>query len=187
MQFDMPEIAVKNRVPVEALRKVLSYDPTKGELRWLPREPITANDRSWNTRWAGKLAGTYIAKGYPMVEHRGFCLACHRVAWALHYGEWPDTELDHENTDKTDYRIKNLRKATRTLNGLNNAHVKRRSPYPKGVSLHRFSGLYRAYQSVKGKQVSFGYFKTPEEASAAYEANAKPLLELEIARMKAND
>lgn len=43
-----------------------------------------------------------------------------------------------------------------------------RGEYPIGVGFHKASGKYRAYLSVKNRQVSLGYFDSIEHASKAY-------------------
>jgi hypothetical protein len=38
----------------------------------------------------------------------------------------------------------------------------------KGAAFHRHSGLYHSTIIVETRQISLGYFKTPEEAARAY-------------------
>ena len=83
-------------------------------------------------------------------------------------GSWPDVQIDHANGDRSDNRWANLRLATQRQNNAN-SRVRRNSKTGlRGVHLHE-TGLYRAYISKPGKSIThLGYFKTPEEAYAAY-------------------
>jgi hypothetical protein len=43
----------------------------------------------------------------------------HRLAWLYVHGEWPENLIDHINNNRSDNRICNLRKATKTENNRN--------------------------------------------------------------------
>ena len=97
----------------------------------------------------------------------------HRLAWFMTHGSWPENEVDHVNGDKTDNRIENLRKATRSEN-MRNCGMKRNNTSGfKGCRL-REKG-WQARITLQGKQHHLGFFKTAAEASAAYEEAAKKL------------
>ncbi len=86
-------------------------------------------------------------------------------------------DTDHINRNKLDNRRSNLRVVTRSQNMLNiNPTKSNRSGYV-GVSLHKKSGRWRAYVTINGKQKSFGYYKTPNDA---YEARINNLERLGI-------
>jgi hypothetical protein len=92
-----------------------------------------------------------------------------RLAWLLHYGEWPgkDIEMDHVNLDRSDDRIANLRKATKNQNMQN---VPTRRDGLKGASFKH--GLWRARITHNGERYFLGNFSTEAEAHAAYAAAA---------------
>ncbi len=76
---------------------------------------------------------------------------------------------DHINGDKLDNRRENLRSATRSQNKINApAPRNNRSGY-KGVSFHAKTGTWQAHIGNGNKNKTLGYFKTPEEASEAYQ------------------
>lgn len=56
---------------------------------------------------------------YRKVHSMGVQVLAHRLAWRLHYGNWPVMDLDHKNQNKQDNRIDNLRLATRPQNEAN--------------------------------------------------------------------
>jgi hypothetical protein len=136
----------------------------------------------WNKRYAGTEALSNVGHhGYPRGNIYNKPYRAHRVAWALHYGEWPCGEIDHINGIRHDNRICNLRIATGPENSRN---LKRRSDNTsgyKGVSKVAATGKWRAYINLNGKQYSLGYYDTAEAAAAAY-ANAAPKFHGEFAR-----
>lgn len=145
-------------VTPESLREALNYCPETGVLTWLPSAVSNRN------RLAGKAAGSPHQKGYLMLQFDGHFLLAHRVGWAIHFGEWPSTILDHINRDKTDNRIANLRLASWSMNEANK--TKRRAPTSseyKWVCLDKRSDRWQA--RVCG--VSAGYFCSEIEAAKA--------------------
>lgn len=158
----------------DRLRQLLSYDPKTGILTWR----VTVAQRSR----AGTAAGRTRSKGrrYSAVMVDGKRIAAHRIAWALHYGEWPDKFIDHIDGDGFNNRISNLRLATRSQNGANRpGWTKKVSGLPKGVTT--MGNNYRARIISDGNVFYLGCFKTPEEASQAY-AKAAAKLHGEFAR-----
>lgn len=118
----------------------------------------------------GKLwreAGCAHGSGYRTVLFRGRRHLEHRVAWFLHYGEWPNQQIDHINGNPSDNRIVNLRLATPSENSRNRGKPPHNTTGFKGVSRQR--GRYQALIRIDdGKNKFLGSFTTPEEASAAY-------------------
>jgi len=101
---------------ISHLRGLLDYDAESGELRWKERP---GNNR-FNTKYAGRPALTARnSAGYPHGQIDGHCFLAHRVAWAIAHGQWPESEIDHINRDRADYRLDNLRPATRRQNCYN--------------------------------------------------------------------
>lgn len=94
----------------------------------------------------------------------------HLIAWVHYHGKCPpnDFVIDHENQDKLDLKIKNLRLAPQRLNCLNakqrvGSKTGFRGVYPTG---RKFMAKLR----INGKLQHLGSYPTAEEASAAYEA-----------------
>lgn len=90
-------------------------------------------------------------------------------------GRWPDFDIDHKDTDKSNDRIKNLRDATRSVNLQNQIKAKRNNKLGVlGVTVQ--AGKFRATikPSREGKAIHLGRFNTLQEASDAYQ-NAKAI------------
>ena len=163
----------------EELRQLLRYEPETGKLYWKPRPAEMFKNKqshgTWNTRYAGKEAFTAIGNhGYHTGSVNNKMYTAHRVIWAIAFGEWPENQIDHVNTVRTDNRISNLREATTQENNRN-----------IGLSVANTSGFKGVRRNVKlgkwvseirrgnGGRVYLGLFSTAEEAHAAYCEAAK--------------
>lgn len=153
-----------NTHDIEDLRQKFTYDSETGIIRWKFRCGSAA---------AGSEAGCVNSEGYVVIRLSGRQYRAHRIAWALHYGEWPEEDLDHVNMCKTDNRISNLRPCNDSLNNRNRPKKSngRHSRY-KGVDLHK--GKWRArIRPGDGTRIELGHFATEEQAAEAYSEAAK--------------
>lgn len=107
---------------IDELKTVFRYDPETGLISWLkpPRGFRTPNGA----------AGTVNKSGYVVIGRKPNFFTAHRLAWALHTGEWPQGQIDHINGIRNDNRWVNLRLATGRQN-------KQNSPLPA----HNTSGF----------------------------------------------
>lgn len=148
----------------ELFSKWLSYDSKSGDLVWRLRR---------GSAGAGRVVQTLDGAGYFAVALNGKQYRVHRVAWLLHYREWPAGDIDHINGDKVDNRIENLRVCDDKTNQWNAGPRGGRCQY-KGVDWHNTTGRWRARIRVgSGRRIELGYFKTAEEAAAAYDRAAE--------------
>lgn len=98
---------------ISDLKLLLDYNPTAGTLKWKERRPKdfldgnVASAKSWNTRHAGKDALTKVVRGERRGKILGKQYLAHRVAYAIHHGEWPDL-CDAVDGDKTNIKADNL-------------------------------------------------------------------------------
>jgi hypothetical protein len=164
------------------LRELLTYDPSTGVFRWLPR---AAEDGSslheinrWNTRYAHTVAGTLKPDGYMRIKVDGFPYSSHRLAFLYVTGAWPQFEVDHINGDRADNRWENLRDVTANTNQQNvrGARCTSRTGV-LGVSRVTKGQGYLARISLGGKRVHLGCFPTQEAAHDAYLAAKRKLHE----------
>ena len=155
---------------IEKLKVLFTYDEKTGKLyhNHRPLEFFKTEHafKSWNSRCAGKEAGTLAKSGYVQINLSGKFSYAHRVAWALFYGNNP-TEIDHINGDRSDNRINNLRECTRQQNNANK-HFSSGLVNFKGVYYNKSSKKFMSRIKINRKTIYLGYFDTPEEAHAAY-------------------
>ena len=118
------------------IKSLVSYDAQTGKLTWKarPRE-MFANENvylGWHTKCHGKQAFTAKMKsGYLSGRILGKTYYAHRVAWLLHYGKWPEHNIDHINGNPTDNRICNLRDVPQVKNTRNSkSRAKTKAIYP---------------------------------------------------------
>jgi hypothetical protein len=174
-------MAIKRLPDIEYLHSILSYDPDSGKLFWKERGPhtfSTSGGRSithaaslWNSRHAGKEAMTAVSKqGYRVGNINSSLYRAHRIAWALHYGEDPENQIDHINGIRTDNRIENLRVVTNKENSWNQKLRSTNKSGYNGVSWCKMMNKWVARATVNGVEHKIGYFSDPKDASIAREA-----------------
>jgi hypothetical protein len=91
----------------------------------------------------------------------------HRVAWALHTGAWPDAQIDHQDGDKLNNAISNLRSVTQWENTKNAALSSHNTSGVTGVAFDKRSGKWRARVHHNYRDVFCRLYSTKEEAIAA--------------------
>lgn len=149
----------------EEARLRLSYDPDTGLLTWL-HDPTRS--KTFNSKWAGKKAGYVNAAGYVFVGLRGYgskwMFFGHRLAWLIHYGQWPVGEIDHLNGDRADNRLVNLRAVTHSENMANRQKKRAASGH---VGVYWIDGRWVAQISRSRKVIVLGRFRCKDDAVEA--------------------
>jgi len=149
-------------LPIDELRKRLSYCPDSGKLTWR----AVGNNRIK----VGAEAGHLAKRGYRQVSIRGRNYQAHRVAWALHHGAWPAAQIDHRNGVRDDNRIENLRVVTNTENARNQKLGVNNTSGRVGISWIESARKWRASIGRDGRRISLGRFTDFAEACAARDA-----------------
>lgn len=173
-------MAKYHAISIDLLRQLLSYDPETGELTWKERTAETNNGvggqylKIANTKMAGKPAFTSAHPGgYKFGSiFRNFVTA-HRVAWALHYGEWPKNQIDHINGLPADNRICNLRDVSCIENQHNRKLNKNNTSGCTGVFTYPGSCNWHAHITVNGETKKLGIFRNFDDAVAARKAGER--------------
>jgi hypothetical protein len=150
--------------PPEMVSDILSYNKNSGELTWLPRD-----GNSWfNGQYAGRAAfNRKNSAGYLVGQIKGSHFKAHRVAWCLHYGEWPDGFIDHINGIRDDNRIENLRSVDHSTNCRNRGMYSTNTSGFTGVSFDKRSGKWRAGYRKNNRYHELGYYNCPTAAAVA--------------------
>jgi hypothetical protein len=164
-------------LPFELANEYWDYNPETGDLIWKVRDrkhfPSDRSWKWWNVRFAETFAGSIKKKTkYRQIKVNGKLYQAHRLVWLLHYGEWPEDQIDHINNDRTDNRIENLREATRFQNNRNKSSAKGSTSKYLGVSWANRANKWAAQIKVDGKNYHLGYFTVEEDAARAYDRAA---------------
>ena len=109
-------MGIDTTIPVTYLRECFDVDFKRGTLAWKhrPREHFASAhaQATWNSRFAGKPAGTPHGDGYVVVKFtfggKPHHPLAHRIIWALATGAWPENEIDHCDGLGTSNRLSNL-------------------------------------------------------------------------------
>lgn len=113
---------------IQALSDLIVFDLETGLPRWFKKSSKYSNIK------IGDIAGCVKPNGYRyitiMIGKQSRGILTHRLAWYMNYGSLPDSQIDHENLDKDDNRISNLRLATHQENQYN----KRKQKFHNGKS-----------------------------------------------------
>lgn len=145
---------------INHLITTFSYDPITGIItRNKDNTPITSTDRYGYI----KVTTYFEGKRYYMLGHR--------VAWLLHYGEWPSDDIDHINQSKVDNAIGNLRVVSHSDNMKNRGMQSNNTSGYTGIHWNKKTNKWVArIGSGKAKtRITIGSFDTVEEAIAARE------------------
>jgi len=164
----------KNDLPsIHLMRQILEYDANTGKLKWKKREEWTFIPRAgrspshmanaWNACFSGKDAFTAIAKNkYIRGSINGAGFYAHRVAWAIHFGMWPESDIDHVNGVRDDNRICNLRSVDRRENMKNRQMSSNNTSGIMGVS---YSNRHKLWSAQIG-DTHIGWFSSKQEAQS---------------------
>lgn len=138
----------------DQLREYLDYDPATGEFR-------RNNPKQ-------RVLGSVTKKGYVRITLQGQHMRAHRLAFLYMEGRWPKDLMDHINGDRSDNRWENLREANCCQNSRNRKLDCQNTTGFKGVVFCCRNKKYRSRIKINGVRKELGWFKTPEEAHAAY-------------------
>jgi hypothetical protein len=140
----------------EELLRYFDYNPETGKVYW---KVSKGNIK------AGTEVKTPHNTGYISVQVDGISYLLHRVIWCMIYGEFPSVLIDHENLNRKDNRLKNLRLATGANNCQNAGLRKDNTSGVKGVSWHKRIGKWQARVQLNGAR-SIKYFENLNEAES---------------------
>lgn len=156
----------KSKLTQGRLQDVLDYNPITGSFSWKePPHPSASNIS------IGGVAGAVENNGYIRICIDRERHQAHRLAWLYVHGHWPESKLDHIDTNKVNNAISNLRLASPSQNSANRKVGSDNKLGIKGVRLHE-CGRYVARIMVRGEAKYLGLYPTKEAAFSAYEEAA---------------
>lgn len=136
----------------------LKYDPDTGVITWKKYRN--------NRHKAKKIAGSPHIRGYLVIGFKGKVYYAQRLAWLLHYGEWPSNQIDHINGIRNDNRIANLRLVSARGNS-SNKKIHREGKLV-GASYEKKLNRYCSVIEINKKYLKIGRYPTELEAHKAY-------------------
>jgi len=143
----------------EQLKLRLTYDPDTGTF---------TNNVAHQAKKVGSVAGRINHDGYVQIMVHGKRYLGHRLAWLYVNGNFPESQIDHINRNKSDNRIANLRLADFKTNGQNKPVPKNNTSGIKGVCWNKNAGKWQAQIKINKKVTYLGLFKSENAAAEAY-------------------
>jgi hypothetical protein len=157
---------MKNDITAEAVRSLLDYDAKTGFFTW-------RNPHACSSRKAGDVAGSVSPSGYLIITIGKSGYKAHRIAWLHHFGDWPQSIIDHADGNRLNNAISNLRECDQSQNCANMKVTRRSSTGLKGAYWHKKDQRFISKIRVRGKYINLGYHQTAEQAHSAYVAAAQ--------------
>lgn len=154
---------------IEGLKKqlLMSVGDIRDLIDYNPETGVLTAKVNFSGRQAGSVIGSQTWQGYYAFSLFGKKCFAHRLAWLLHYGEWPSQPIDHINGIKTDNSIRNLRLCSLSQNQFNKPTQKNNTTGVKGVYWNKRDKRYVASVQFSGKKYSAGHHKDIESAKEA--------------------
>lgn len=146
----------------EDVSEVFEYCPDTGLIHW--KKGGTGRKRDLS---AGVLD---VCNRYINISYKHVNFKAHRLAWLLHYGEWPSDDIDHVNGVRHDNRMDNLRTVKHADNLKNKCIQKNNTSGVNGVSWSKAAKKWLAQISFNGMRENLGFFPNIEGAIAARKA-----------------
>lgn len=135
------------------------FSVENGRLVWKPKPSTTKEQKRWNSRYAGKIAGTVDKVGYSHVKIDSIVYLEHRVCFKMYHNYCPDV-IDHDDGNKLNNIESNLLDSNCLLNN-NNRHV-------AGLEgIYEKDGVFLWVVNYNQETFSVSGFKTKEEATIA--------------------
>lgn len=159
------------------LRQLLRYEPDTGKLFWREaphgvfsagKYPAARICKTWNGQNAGREALCYRDTPDSYAYGAVFGVKCyaHRALVALRDGAWPVC-VDHQDGDRTNNSLGNLRACTRSQNAMNLPIRSQNTSGRIGVCWDKTRGKWAAEIKSCGVRRRLGRFDSFDDACAA--------------------
>ena len=104
------------------------------------------------------IVGNLTSHGYLQTSINNKTYPVHRLIYCMHYGYFPENQIDHINRIKTDNRITNLRNVSCSINQ-RNRNNKANKTGVTGVNWVRTDNCWRVTIGINKKHINVGNFK----------------------------
>lgn len=141
-------MANTKRLTQQRLKEVLNYDAESGIFTWVDNRSKAAK---------GKIAGGVDGHGYWIIGIDHVRHSAHRLAWLYVHGCLPN-EVDHQNHNRIDNRLVNLRSTDRSGNARNISKPMNNKSGVMGVSWTKRLGKRNDKWEVRACGKFLGYF-----------------------------
>jgi hypothetical protein len=160
----------RSEISVKELANLLAYNSKTGDLTW--KVFVSPRATAGKTVRALTYGGRKREKPYYRFNLKGRQYLAHRACFALHFGRWPEGEIDHKNGNGLDNRIENLRDVSPVINHRNQILKNRRNKSGvRGISkscrkwlvhigrrkIGSFNCFGQALKARKEREVDLGY------------------------------
>ena len=157
---------MNNELTQERLQEMLEYNANTGVFTFrLSRGRVCAGSEAGHQRKDG-----YVA---IMIDCRLY--KAHRLAFLAMTGSFPVGQVDHRNGVRNDNRWQNLQDVSRAENGRNRGLASNNTSGYQGVSWIKRHQRWQATIHDGEKSRSLGWYRTKEDAHAAYASAAAAL------------
>ena len=120
------------------LKKALDYNPKTGVFTW----KISPNRKIKIGSVAGCLDKSI---GYIVIRVNKKNYLAHRLAWLYVHGVWPKEDIDHDDHNRTNNGIDNLKSSNKQKNAKNMSLRIDSKSLVTGVAWHKATSKWRAY------------------------------------------
>lgn len=142
----------------ERLKEMFNYNKLTGD--FIRIKPLKGNQLYG-------IVGSLNNDGYISISVDWKRYGAHNLVWLYHYGKFPDLQLDHINSIKTDNRLENLREVSQAENQRNKKLHKNNKFGYHGIRYGKNKKSYRASITRENTTINLGTYKTLEEAISA--------------------
>lgn len=161
------------------LRALLRHDPLEGTLYWRERDHslyenngITASAKAlrFNRLYANKQVRVRATHdGYQRFKILGGDYFVHRIIWKMEYGTDP-VVIDHQDGDKSNNSISNLRSVDHLKNSQNLGFSRRNTSGVFGVCWNAKCSKWQANIQIRRRKIHLGTFHDLDSAISARRA-----------------
>lgn len=168
----------------EALRKraneYYEYNKDTGSFFYKerPASEFSKHQYIHHCKRIGKEAGSVNREGYVKIWVDKKIYSAHKIAWLIIHGEWvnyPEFEIDHINGDRSDNRIENLRKVSKSGNQRNSGRRITNTSGVHGVHWCQRNKKWIARIWNGSRHVYLGQFNDLRESAIARQAAERVL------------